>query len=359
MKNSTKIKDFLENINDAKGIIENKDIILLTNTRNHTRNIGDLQIQFANEIEFFDEEEFEEILEGIKDAGFYVECYFNEISFINDVLSSKLDSKKIIVYNLARNGKKEGKKSLIPSFCDLLNIPYIGSNAFSISLCRNKYIFSKVLQANNISVPKTWLYLGGRKWANGKPCPGERIIVKPAYESASIGMDEKCIFTYTIDSEEYIEDLYIKNEKKALIIQEFISGYECEVPFFKCETPIVLDPVGISLNNEYVLDDNILTENISNTYSYDFYLLDSLLPDIIINEIKTTCHKTIEILGIENYGRIDFRVNHNGNIYITDIAASPYTTKHSSFAFLFEQYNLPYSSIFTTILASKFNSKLI
>ncbi len=354
MNTKQQILNIIKETSKIKSKLLEKDIILLTNTRNLTKNIGDLEIQFAKETEFFKEEEFEEIEEGLKDEGYYVKSYFNEIAFIKDVLFGELKPQNIVVYNLARNGNKEGKKALIPSFCDLLNIPYTGSNAFAISLCRNKYIYSKVLETNNIPTPKCWLYLGRGIWASDKPSVGEKVIAKPVFESSSIGLDKSNIFQYIAGTDYYIEELFAKNNNNPLIIQRFISGYECEVPFFRYKEPQILEPIGIAINNTKLLDNIILTEELSDSDTYTFYPLQDLLPKEKIEKISEYCYNAAKILGIENYGRIDFRIDKNFNVFITDIAASPFTTKHSSIAYIFEKYNIPYSTIFTLILSCKF-----
>ena len=38
------------------------------------------------------------------------------------------------IYNFSRDGIAEGKKSLIPAFCDLCGLKYTGSNAFTYIL---------------------------------------------------------------------------------------------------------------------------------------------------------------------------------------------------------------------------------
>ena len=50
------------------------------------------------------------------------------------------------------------------------------------------------------------------------------------------------------------------------------------------------------------------------------------------------------------YGRIDFRIAADGTPYIFDVSTTPYTTKHSSFAFAFERLGLSYSEIYQAII---------
>jgi D-alanine-D-alanine ligase len=55
---------------------------------------------------------------------------------------------------------------------------------------------------------------------------------------------------------------------------------------------------------------------------------------------------------MEVYGRIDFRISHDGTPYIFDISTMPYTTEHSSFSFAFAKLGLPYSDIYQAVITA-------
>jgi len=92
-------------------------ILVVANVRNKTVNFKSLSLNSANEIEFFSENEFKEINTAIRQLGLFTKVYFNELSFFEDILNETYQPNEIIVINFARNGSREGKKSLVPSFC--------------------------------------------------------------------------------------------------------------------------------------------------------------------------------------------------------------------------------------------------
>ena len=59
--------------------------------------------------------------------------------------------------------------------------------------------------------------------------------------------------------------------------------------------------------------------------------------------------KAAEILDVKDYARFDFRVR-DGIPYLFDIAGTPYTIRHSSIAYLFDQYDLKYEDIYKVIV---------
>jgi len=328
----------------------NYHISLLSNTRSNTRELNNSLISYSTNNEFFSDEEFDEVFEGIKGADFFVEPFYNEIEFILVTLKESYYKNKQFVYNLSRNGQHVGKKSLIPSFCDLMSIPYTGSDALVISFSRAKYFYTKYLENHNVKVPNSWVYDPLNGWlAGNKPKLDTKIIIKPMHESASIGLSESSIRMYDSRTELNIMNESI-NINSPILVQQFIEGYECEVPLLISNKPYALNPIGISINGENHLKQSILTYERSYNDSYNFYSLNTELSGSVVEKVKSTATDIAQLVGLRSYGRVDFRIDNQGTAYLMDIAASPYTTKHSSFAFAFNQLGLEYHDIYSSII---------
>ncbi|WP_052675724.1 hypothetical protein [Paenibacillus sp. IHBB 10380] len=333
--------------------IQNKyQIALLTNSRSQTRMINGQKMEFSDYNEFFSDQEYSEIYNGIQAAGFYVNSFFNEINFIAKILEESYYKNNKLVYNLSRNGKHVGKKSLIPSFCDLMAIPYTGSNALITSFCRAKYMYTKYLEAHKINTPKTWVFSGNNRWINQeKPTFGTKVVIKPMHESASIGLDMNSIFIFDENTLLILEGLYSPTNRP-ILLQQFIEGYECEVPLFVSDDDIhAMEPVGISIDGNNKLKSDILTYEHSFHDQYEFYSLSDELRVSTTKHVKNIAIQVAQLTNLTNYGRIDFRIDYNGIPYLIDIATSPYTTSHSSFAYSFSRLQLAYEDIYSTIIS--------
>jgi len=324
-------------------------ITIMSNSRSKTRKINGQNVNFSDQNEFFSDIEFSEIYEGIQNAGFYVNASFNELTLMKSFMEQAYYENDQIVYNLSRNGRHPGKKSMMPAFFDLLKIPYTGSNAFTISLCREKYTYIKYLKSHNITMPDTYVYLGDGQWLdNNYPQREGKFIVKPVQESASIGLSYESIITLSSQSLE----IPLNKIKQPVLVQQFIEGYECEVPLFVSEKGDVTSfkPVGLSMSKQKKLGSEILTYERSFKDDYDFYKLQDEIGKSRAESIQKTAERIAKLMGISQYGRIDFRIDYQGNVYLIDIAASPYTTAHSSFSYAFSEENLSYKHIYTTII---------
>lgn len=330
------------NLKNIKKMPVDKNLIevtLIAHVRGPRGSINNLQLQ-CNETEKFTVDEFYEIYSGIVSAGYFINrTYFNELDFIQDYMENPKCFNKSIIFNLARNGIKDNKKALIPSFCDMVSLPYTTSGSFSCSLARNKKIFKTILQEHNIKVPHSWDTF---KEVSNK---GINVIKKPISESASQGISDQSIFS--------LDDNNSK-DTNSYFYQEYIEGLECEVPVFKIKNQIfAMDPVGIDLKGN-----KILTYNNSLNDNYSFYDLTHKIDKNIIDDLKSQAIKTFQVLDMDIYGRIDFRINEKGEAFVFDVSSTPYITKHSSFDFAFHKEKLEYFDIFDIILKltmDKFN----
>lgn len=303
--------------------------------------------------------QYNKILKSYRDEGFDVISYFDENQFIDDVNSNRISNnidRKLMVMNSAQKGTKVGRKSLIPAFCDLHNIYYSNSNAYVVSLCRDKFISGCLLENWGLPVPKSWLYRPSEGWLLSKrPMFGQKVIVKLNYETSSIGLDNNSIFIYD-GSKDYVIDLIGKKYNQDVIIQEFVSGYEIETPFINSNISFVFPPMGIRIGGNDLMGDKILDYDARKNHPYDFYRIDKNLPYSAksIQEYTALIGKALNITGI---GRIDYRVSPNQEIFITDIATNPGYGDYSSTYQAFKDYGYSYSemlAVFIGVSISKY-----
>lgn len=338
-------KDLLQDIlSFYKSINFDFDVYIVADLQTRTNKMFSTQIMHADENEFFSRTEFAEITSAIFYSFGFVKTFYSELEFIQYILEKHISYNECIVYNFARDGRANGKKSLIPAFCDLLNIKYTGSDAFVISLLRNKYVYTEFLEKNEISVPQSKIFSHPNDFSQLLNAFSNRqVIIKNKYESASIGLTSENVFLFNRNSEKKLSSLLQTMKADSLLIQEYIDGIECEVLVLQYKGKYyALDPIKIIFNKGH----DFIDADTSNQYNYRFDVLES--ENTIIRE---TAVKAAKILGIKDYARFDFRLK-GGVPYLIDIAGTPYTIYHSSIAYLFtNHYHLPYESIYKVIVA--------
>ena len=350
MKNSELLKNIITKYNTNPPDL---DVYVVADVHYKTVNESDYRICHASENEFFSRREFADIASAIFYVFGYVKIFYSEIELIEYFLKNDINFNNCFVYNFSRDGIYQGKKALIPSFCNLYNIRYTGSDPFVISLLRNKLVFTEILDYHNIPVPKTMLLNNYNKIKESLiEFENKEIIIKNIYESASLGLSKQCRLLYS--NQKYDELISIINSinTEKVLIQEYIDGIECEVfviqynKTYYAFNPIIINfPDGISF----------MDTTTSNTYNYGFSLLND---SELVEMISSISIKIAQILNIKDYARLDFKIK-KGIPYIFDIAGTPYTIRHSSIAFLFEKMGLKYEDIYKIIamcMLSNYNS---
>lgn len=327
-----KLLDLFEKHLDS---IKKYKIIIVANVRQRTLNYKSFELNQANPIEFFSENEFKEIYTAIRRLPLFTKIYFNELVFFEEVLNETYKANEIIVVNFARNGSREGKKSLVPAFCDLLNIKYTSSNAFVQSLCRNKFIWGNVLENQNLPVAGNVLLKGRSTHNIDKLSENEKYILKPICESSSIGISGAMTKNQIVTALAKMDGLFIA--------QKYLTGSEYELPFFNLNEELtIFDPIKINYGGT-VLNESLSSEN---DYYYSRHDLSLKVSEYMVQVAK----HTVNALGIQKYGRIDFKLDENGNPFVIDIATLPYLTENSSFMFVAKEQNLQYNDIFKALI---------
>jgi D-alanine-D-alanine ligase len=325
--------------------IESLDVVLVAHVLSPRGWDNPLQ-RNCSETEQFTPEEFNGIYRGIVSAGFFIrKVFFSELDFIKDLVEKVDEYSSTIVFNLCRNGSGMNKKTVVPAICDLLEISFTSSDAGPCVFARDKMLHISFLSSKGIPCPAT-----GRlaEELHGLISLDAKVICKPIAGSASQGVDENSIMTLKEASSICDEDM---------LIQEYIDGYECEVPIFCSDGQcFAVPPVGLSFGEK--ASAGILTYENSKISNYSLYSLNEVLPADICNKIMADAEKAFNYLALNTYGRVDFRIDKETHQhYLIDISTTPYITPHSSFAFTAEKNGKKYSDIFRLIISAALQRK--
>jgi D-alanine-D-alanine ligase len=291
--------------------------------------------RFDRSAEYFNESELDEITNALRSNGIYVDVYIGEEDFIRWIEGGGLrhfHKTLVFVYNTAQSGIGAGRKSLIPAFCGLHNIGTLGSDAYVVSLARHK---------------ASWTFLPSGEWLNDRSPPeGERVLAKSCFESSSIGIGPGSAFPYHNQAKSLLLEI-AKGLDQPVVVQSFISGSEYSVPVLTASRSFALGPVGISLDGSGLLGERFLDfETVANN-AYDFY---EPANESLVKILRAHSEDVIHLLGVQGFGRVDFRVSEDGMPYVTDVSTSPHLTAHGAFAYRFRQHTYDAAAMFATLV---------
>lgn len=173
--------------------------------------------------EFDSQETINAIIRAIQKKGHNV-CGVNVGR--EDLFSYFKNNRVDMVFNIAEGQCGKFRESEIPAILDYLNIPYTGSNTFSLALALNKAFTKKILKAEEIPTPLFQIFTKGDEELN--PNLKFPLIVKPNREGSAKGINASNV----VDNQESlfnkikeIKDLY----KQEVLVEEFIDGKELTV----------------------------------------------------------------------------------------------------------------------------------
>lgn len=316
------------------------DFFLVINTKSRARENGIHKNPLLTD--FFSDEELSDLILASRSLGIRTEFINGEAEFAR-AISQKCFSCKLpkVVYSSSGQYFWRSRSALTPGLCAIFGAHSCISDAYVMALTEHKIHTFCLLSAWGLPIPPSGGFAVGRGWLRGwQPDPGDKIILKPAYGCASIGIDNGAVLQYTRSADKLIE-ARARAIGQPLLVQKFISGHEIEVPVCDHGETFALGASGVAIGSQMLLVDEILDYDTvySDNYSfYDYRSVDHVSADAICAAAETA-YKILEFSG---FARIDFRCGENGNFYITDVTGIPHMTRHGAVAHAFSQAKRPY-----------------
>lgn len=332
------------------------NIVLLLVVKMKSSN--DYKNQYDVETEFFSEEELSDYIEALDSLGIYHDISYGEDDFIRKINTNYFERYKYqhkIVFNTTGSKRIRSRSALIPAVCEMVGLRYASSDILTCSLLENKIHANALLEHYGFPVPPSWYYYPDYSWQRNRPPQNRKLIIKPCAESASIGITQHSVGFYSHDFENMIHEVS-NTLHEPVIVQEFIEGWEVEVPVLFVGKKIALPPMGIELGKDKFLNDRFLSFETVFSDDYDYYRFD-LIDSTVAMTLRKIAEESSRILDLRGNVRVDFRINDKGQYFITDYNNSPHLTKFHSVAKSLMSLGFQYTDLFCLILYNSLNDQ--
>ena len=263
--------------------------------------------------EHYSEKTVEKVAKSLEKGGHSVKIIEGGMNFIEEmkdfmprVVSGERPG---MVFNMAYGIQGQNRYTHVPAMLEMLGIPYVGSGPEAHSVVQDKVMTKIVLQKNNIPTPGFWVFSTSEDKFDDLIFP---VIVKPKMESTSMGME-------VVDNWDDLRKAVAKQIEKFsqdILVEQFIPGREFAVGLLGNGTHVEILPiVEIDLKG----DPNKI-QTISDKKSTP---LDKICPAKLTEqqekEIKKISLESFKKLGLNDFARVDFRMDKNGNVYILEL----------------------------------------
>jgi D-alanine-D-alanine ligase len=230
-----------------------------------------------------------------------------------------------VVFNLFEgNLDNTETESFVAGLLDWSGIPYTGSPFPTLSLARAKHTAKYLFQGAGLPTADFQIV----QELPAPVCTLEfPVIVKPATQDASIGVDQQSVCTNQRQLAERVEYIFTTYGPPVLI-EEYIPGREFNVALIELPNLQALTPMEIALPEEKPGSWSIYTYGGKwNVGSTDYEATRSRFPTDLsaatVGKLHRIALNAYRLLGCRDYARIDFRMKPNGKVYLLEVNPNP------------------------------------
>ena len=188
------------------------------------------------------------------------------------------------VLNFDFGYKSRTRNMNVPAFCENYNIKYFNPSPYVQVLCQDKFMTKKFAENFDINTPRGLLVFSHSYNKEILKDFNFPIIIKPNYESESIGITQNSIVS-DIDQ----GDCLIKQLLKSfdgILIEEYVEGSEIAITIFGNDSNLFLKEVELCFPDQKYLQYKAYTSEIKQHIAIEFkrshYLSDNDIKHFII-----------------------------------------------------------------------------
>jgi D-alanine-D-alanine ligase len=297
-------------------------------------------------------EEYEIIVKKLKRVGFdaYALNLKDDIFSLLDLVKQNPPD---VIFNFAEIYKEQPRLEMnLVGLYELIGIPYTGASALALANCQSKFLTKKLLNYHGIKTAKFQLF---------DKLPDEfkletkfPVIVKPAYEDASVGIENESIVYNTNALKKRLEFVFTQFNQPALI-EEFIEGREFNVSVTGDLKPKVLPISEIDFSRMPDHLHNIVSYQAKwdphhESYHKTIPICPAEISKVLEEKIKHTAIAAFKIMGTRDYARVDMRVTSDEEVYVLEVNPNPDLTEGAGFMRSAHAAGLSYSQALKKIV---------
>jgi len=294
--------------------------------------------------EHYNEKTVEKVAKSLEKGGHSVKVIEGGMGFIDEMKDFMprvvAGDRPGMVFNMAYGIQGQNRYTHVPAMLEMLGIPYVGSGPEAHAVVQDKVMTKIVLQKNNLPTPGFWVFSSPEDTFEDLIFP---VIVKPKMESTSMGME-------VVDNWPDLKEAVAKQIEKFsqdILVEQFIPGREFAVGLLGNGSNVEVLPI---VEIDLAGDPNKI-QTISDKKETP---LDKICPAKLTlqqeEEIKRISLASFKKLGINDFARVDFRMDKDGNVYILELNSMASLGVTGSFIHAAKTAGYTYESLINKVL---------
>jgi D-alanine-D-alanine ligase len=258
-----------------------------------------------------------------------------------------------LVFNLAESfAGNDTADYCIAAYLELLNIKFTGSGSHGLLYGQDKAVAKKILEFHGIHTPVFARSFRGRlDFSHDLEFP---VIVKPAREDGSIGIEFSSVVTSIRELMERIDWLHA-NFDSPVLIEEFVEGREMYVGVLGNEHPEALPVIELDLSKLPEGTPRIAGAEVkwgkgTRAYRDTKSAVAEGLSEETTALLQQTAVSVFQALELRDYARIDMRLRPDGRVAVIEANPNPWLASKAEFAMAARKSGRNYTQLIEEIV---------
>ncbi|MCA9557460.1 MAG: D-alanine--D-alanine ligase [Myxococcales bacterium] len=231
-----------------------------------------------------------------------------------------------LVFNTAEGRTGPCREAFFPQLFEELGLVYTGPDAHACTLTLDKHLSKLLVRQVGVPTPM-WVKVQTAADLDRVPLPTP-VIAKPIFEGSSKGIGEHSVYE-DLDRLRKALPRLLAAHPDGLMVEQYIVGRDVVVPFLAGAAPEregVLAPAAYRFDPEivgarkYVVYDYALKHELSNAVHVE---MPAVLPPGVTERLQAHAATVNRVLGLRDMGRLDFRVDPQGDVWFIEANALP------------------------------------
>ena len=293
----------------------------------------------------------DEVVEALGKLGHHatLHCLDGSIKSLHALARMDCD----LVFNLAESfAGNDLADFCIAAYLELIGKHFTGAGSHGLMYAQDKAVAKKILEFHGIHTPVfARSYRGRLDFSHDLEFP---VIVKPAREDGSIGIEFNAVVSSIRELMERIDWLHA-NFNSPVLIEEYVEGREMYVGVIGNDNPAALPVIELDLSKLPEGTPRIAGAEVkwgkgTPAYRDAKAALAEGLPDETMSLLQQTAVAVYQALELRDYARIDMRLRPDGRVAVIEANPNPWLASRAEFALAARRAGRTYAQLVSEIV---------
>lgn len=247
--------------------------------------------------------------------------------------------------SIAEGARSRNREGEAPALFELMGVPFLGSDALTMSLSLDKAWTKDLVAAAGIATPSYCLMTSSGRVGELPPMPA---FLKPRYEGSAKGLTAASK-VLDLESAERQANRLLADYGQDVLVESFVEGSEFTVAVIGHEPVRTLPVIQRAVEEQSGIGLHVLERSGLPERDYAWSLPGDLTPELE-TRLQQDALTVFNKLECHDFARLDFRVDRDGKPWFLEINPLPTFAPDGTFAIMAELMGQSYPDFLASVL---------